>query len=108
MTARRLMRVHAPIHVCNETVTRSTLCYLVSWSHAVPYSLKVHDCSSLLAELDEMANRWSANARLSLSEDELARYTAVKEALRELGQYECRIVRTPDGAGQYTVEFEPL
>ena len=80
----------------------------VSWSHAVPYSLKVPDCADLLAELDEMAQRWSSNARLSLREEELARYAAVKEALRELGQYECRIVRAPDGAGQYTVEFEPL
>ena len=33
---------------------------------------------------------------------------ALNAALRELGQYECRIVRAPDGAGQYTVEFEPL
>lgn len=74
----------------------------------MPYSLKVVDCSSLLAELDEMASRWSSNARLSLHEEELARYAAVKEALREFGQYECRIVRAPEGGGQYTVEFEPL
>ena len=56
----------------------------VSWSRAVPYSLKVPDCADLLAELDEMANRWSSNARLSLREEELARYAAVKEALRGL------------------------
>lgn len=74
----------------------------------MPYSLNVPDCASLLAELDEMASRWSSNARLSLHEQELARYAAVKEALRELGQYECRIVRAPNGAGQYTVEFDPL
>lgn len=74
----------------------------------MPYSVDASDCTSLLAELDDMARRWSSNARLSLHEDELARYTAVKEALRERGPYECRIVRAPDGAGQYTVEFEPL
>lgn len=74
----------------------------------MPYSLTALDCTSLLAELDDMAARWSSNARLSLSENELARYAALKEALREQGRYDCRIVRAPSSAGQYTVEFDPL
>lgn len=74
----------------------------------MPNALFAPDCTSLLAELDDMASRWSANARLSLSEDELARYAAIKEALRDLGQYDCRIVRGAHSGGQYTVECEPL
>lgn len=74
----------------------------------MPYSLNALDCTSLLAEMDDMAARWSNNARLSLSEDELARYAALKEALREQGRYDCRIVRAPHTGGQYTVEFQAL
>ncbi|GAB3743515.1 hypothetical protein [Lysobacter olei] len=74
----------------------------------MPTSLYTLDRASLLDEMDDMATRWSSNVRLSLSEEELARYASLKEALREQGHYDCRIVRAPNAAGQYTVEFDPL
>ena len=50
---------------------------------------------------------WLVSSLRALGRENMPPLQAIG-ALRELGQYECRIVRTPDGAGQYTVEFEPL
>lgn len=66
------------------------------------------DCSTLLSELDDMAARWSGNVRLSLSEQELAHYSALRSALRENGHYDCRIVRSAHGGGHYVVECDPV
>jgi hypothetical protein len=66
------------------------------------------DCATLLAELDDMAARWSSNVRLSLSEQELAHYSSLRQALREHGHYDCRIVRSVNGGGQYVVECDPV
>lgn len=74
----------------------------------MPTAVTALDCATLLAELDDMAARWSANVRLSLSEEELAQYSALRNALREQGHYDCRIVRSAHGGGQYTVEFDPV
>lgn len=74
----------------------------------MPTAVNALDCTTLLAELDDMAARWSTNARLSLSEQELALYSSLRSALRELGHYDCRIVRSAHGGGQYVVECDPV
>lgn len=74
----------------------------------MPTAVNALDCTTLLAELDDMAARWSTNVRLSLSEQELARYSSLRSALRENGHYDCRIVRSPNGGGQYVVECDPV
>lgn len=74
----------------------------------MPTAVNALDCSTLLSELDDMAARWSSNVRLSLSEQELAQYSALRTALREQGHYDCRIVRSVHGGGQYVVECDPV
>lgn len=74
----------------------------------MPTAVNALDCATLLAELDDMATRWSSNVRLSLSEQELALYSSLRNALREQGHCDCRIVRSAHGVGQYVVEFDPV
>lgn len=74
----------------------------------MPTAVTAPDCTTLLSELDDMAARWSSNVRLSLSEQELARYSSLRTALREHGHYDCRIVRANEGGAQYVVECDPL
>lgn len=91
-----------------HNVTAITLNCHAKRSPFVPTAVNALDCTSLLAELDDMASRWSSNVRLSLSEQELALYSSLRLALREQGHYDCRIVRSAHGCGQYVVECDPV